>query len=84
MPVKHASDVEAQPVKGAIKTTIQVLISTHEGSNFTMRRFVLERGGFMPKHTNTVGHEQYVLRGRATISIDGQVCTVTAGDVGRF
>jgi quercetin dioxygenase-like cupin family protein len=81
MPVKHASDVESQPVKGATKTTIQVLISSQEGPNFAMRRFVLKRGGFMPNHINTVEHEQFVLRGRASISINGQVCTVTAGDV---
>jgi quercetin dioxygenase-like cupin family protein len=81
MPVKHASDVTAQPVKGGTKATIQVLISSDEGPNFAMRRFVLKRGGFMPNHTNTVEHEQYVLRGRACININGQMFTVEAGDV---
>jgi quercetin dioxygenase-like cupin family protein len=81
MPVKHASEVTEQSVIGAIKTTIQVLISSEEGPNFAMRRFVLKRGGFMPNHTNTVEHEQYVLGGQACISINGQVCTVRAGDV---
>ncbi len=81
MPVKHAIDVEEQPVKGADKTTIQVLISSEEGPNFAMRRFRMQRGGFMPNHTNTVEHEQFVLRGRAAISVNGQVFTVKAGDV---
>ena len=81
MPVKHASDVEPQTVKGANKTTIQVLISSEEGPNFAMRRFVMKRGGFMPGHTNTVEHEQFVLHGHASISINGDVCTVSAGDV---
>ena len=80
MPVKHVNAVEAQPVKGADKTTIQVLISSEEGPNFAMRRFLMKRGGFMPNHTNTVEHEQFVLRGRASISINGQVYTVQAGD----
>jgi quercetin dioxygenase-like cupin family protein len=81
MPVKHASAVEVQSVKGANKTTIQVLISPEEGPNFAMRRFVMKRGGFMPNHTNTVEHEQFVLRGHASISINGELFTVNAGDV---
>jgi quercetin dioxygenase-like cupin family protein len=76
MPVKHASDVEVHTVQAGLKTTIQVLISSEEAPTFAMWRFVLKRGGFMPNHTNTVEHEQYVLRGRACISISGQVCTV--------
>lgn len=81
MRVKHASDVEAQTVKGGNKTTIQVLISPQEGPNFAMRRFVIKRGGGMPNHTNTVEHEQFVLRGHAWISINGQSYEVRAGDV---
>ena len=81
MPVKHAVDVKELPVKGADKTTIQVLISSEEGPNFAMRRFRMKRGGFMPNHTNTVEHEQFVLQGRAAISVNGQVTTVKAGDV---
>jgi quercetin dioxygenase-like cupin family protein len=78
---KHITEIQSQPVAGADKTTIQVLISASEGPNFAMRRFVMKRGGFMPSHTNTVEHEQYVLRGRASISVNGQVYAVKAGDV---
>ena len=81
MRVKHASDVEAQPVTKGNKTTIQVLISSEEAPNFAMRRFRMKRGGFMPNHTNTVEHEQYVLRGHASGSINGQTYQVNAGDV---
>ncbi len=35
----------------------------------------------MPNHTNTVEHEQFVLRGSASISIRGEVFSVKAGDV---
>lgn len=80
-PIKHIRDIQAQPVTGADKTCIQVLISSQEAPNFAMRRFVMQRGGFMPNHTNTVEHEQFVLRGRASISVNGQVYTVKAGDV---
>jgi quercetin dioxygenase-like cupin family protein len=81
MTVKHTNDVEAMAVSGGIKTAIQVLISSQEGPNFAMRRFVIKRGGGMPKHTNTVEHEQFVLRGQACISINMDVFTVKAGDV---
>jgi quercetin dioxygenase-like cupin family protein len=41
----------------------------------------MEPGGGMPAHTNTVEHEQYVLRGEATIGIGGEVIEVRAGHV---
>jgi len=81
MTVKHSGDVEAQAVKGANKANIQVLISRQEGPNFMLRRFIIEPGGIIPKHTNTVEHEQYVLHGKACISINMEVFTVEAGDV---
>jgi quercetin dioxygenase-like cupin family protein len=81
MPVKHADDVPAQPVKASELTTIQVLISGQEGPNFAMRRFVMQPGGGMPNHTNTLEHEQYVLRGHARIGIGEEQFEVSAGDV---
>ncbi len=81
MSVKHDNDIPLQVVKAGEKTTIQVLISSQEGPNFAMRRFVMQPGGGMPDHTNTVEHEQYVLRGHARIGIGGQEYEVKAGDV---
>ncbi len=81
MSVKHASGVEANDVKNARDTRIQVLISAAEGPNFALRKFSMQKGGGMPRHTNTVEHEQYVLRGRATIGIGDETFEVQAGDV---
>jgi quercetin dioxygenase-like cupin family protein len=81
MSVRHAQDVEAQIVKVGDKTSIQVLISSQEGPNFAMRRFTIAPGGGIPEHTNTVEHEQYVLRGHANIGIDGEAFEVHAGDI---
>jgi quercetin dioxygenase-like cupin family protein len=81
MSVKHMKDVPAQPVKAGDLTSIQVLISAQEGSNFAMRRFVMEAGGGMPKHTNTVEHEQYVLQGHAVVGIGDEELEVKTGDV---
>jgi quercetin dioxygenase-like cupin family protein len=41
----------------------------------------MEPGGGMPDHTNTVEHEQYVLRGHASIGIGNEVFDVRARDV---
>ncbi len=78
MVVMHVSEIPSQVVKAGDLTTIQVLL---QGPNFAMRRFVMEPGGGMPRHTNTVEHEQYVLRGHARISIGDEQFDVQAGDV---
>jgi quercetin dioxygenase-like cupin family protein len=81
MPIRRADDVEAKTVVGARATTIQVLISAQEGPHFALRKFSMQKGGGMPRHTNRVEHEQYVLRGEATITIGDETHHVTAGDV---
>ena len=81
MTVKHASDVEAKDVLNAKDTKIQILISSKEGPNFALRKFSMQKGGGMPRHTNTLEHEQYVLRGSATITIGDETYHVKAGDV---
>ena len=58
------------------------LIGPEDGApNFAMRRFIMGAGGGMPRHTNEVEHEQYVLQGRARIGIGERVVEVEAGDV---
>jgi quercetin dioxygenase-like cupin family protein len=81
MSIRHADDVAAEPVKAGTGTTRQVLISSEEGPNFALRRFIMEPGGGMPRHTNTVEHEQYVLRGSATIGVGDEEAEVRAGSV---
>ncbi len=83
MTVKHTNDVEAKNVAAGKDTTIQVLISSQEGPNFALRKFSMQPGGArsVPRHTNTLEHEQYVLRGEATITIGEETHHVQAGDV---
>ena len=80
MLIKHSSDVEAKNVAAGTDTTIQVLISSQEGPNFALRKFSMQKGGGMPRHTNTVEHEQYVLRGEAKITIGEETYHVKTGD----
>ena len=81
MSVKHSADLPAEPVAAGTRTTRQVLIGPNEGPHFAMRRFIMEPGGGMPPHTNTVEHEQYVLTGRATMGIGDRTIEVSRGDV---
>jgi quercetin dioxygenase-like cupin family protein len=80
-PVRHADSIPAVEVQAGSRTTRQVLIGADEAPNFAMRRFIMEPGGGMPRHTNTVEHEQYVLRGRAKIGIGDEVVEVGKDDV---
>lgn len=79
--VKRADDVEAQNVTAGARTTLQMLIGPDEGPHFALRRFIMQPGGGMPKHTNTVEHEQYVLRGSARVGIGDAIYDVQPGDV---
>jgi quercetin dioxygenase-like cupin family protein len=79
--VRSAGEVAPEPVATGTGTRRQVLISADEAANFALRKFSMEPGGGMPKHTNTVEHEQYVLRGRARIGLGDEVVEVKEGDV---
>ncbi|ANM31624.1 hypothetical protein ABI59_21790 [Acidobacteria bacterium Mor1] len=80
--VRPADEAERIEVKAGTATTTQVLLGPEHGTpNFAMRRFTMGAGGGMPYHTNTVEHEQFVLRGKARIRIGDAVHEVKAEDV---
>jgi len=79
--VKRAEEVEATPVKAGTATAVQVLVGPADGApNFALRRFVMGEGGGMPRHTNLVEHEQYVLTGSARVTVGDRVHEVRAGN----
>ena len=78
--VRSAKNVYAEHVAAGSGTSRQVLISGDEAPNFALRRFIMEPGGGMPAHTNTVEHEQYILKGKAMVGIGEDVFKVAAGD----
>lgn len=59
---------------------MQVLVSSDEAPNFALRKFTMEPHGGMPMHTNIVEHEQYIVKGSATVRIGEETFEVTAGD----
>lgn len=80
--VKAADTVPRLDVTAGTATQTQVLLGASDGApNFALRRFTMGEGGGMPRHTNTVEHEQYVLRGRARVGIDDKVYEVGKDDV---
>lgn len=80
--VKPAAGVERKQVAAGTATETQVLLGPNDGMpNFAMRRFSMGPGGGMPRHTNTVEHEQFVLRGRARVGIGDREFDVGPEDV---
>jgi quercetin dioxygenase-like cupin family protein len=80
--VKRADAVPSKEVTAGRATRSQVLVGPGDGApNFALRRFRMETGGGMPLHTNTVEHEQFVLRGRAEIRLGEETHSVEAGCV---
>jgi quercetin dioxygenase-like cupin family protein len=79
--VRHGEDVEYEAVGAADGLTKGVLVSDADGApHFAIRRFTLAPGAEVPKHTNAVEHEQYVLAGEYTVGLGDEEVTVSAGD----
>lgn len=79
--VRRGEAIEYEPVEAAAGLRKGVLIDESDGApNFAMRRFVLEPGAEVPRHTNEVEHEQYVLEGEYVVGIGDEEHVVTPGD----
>ena len=81
MSIKSINDIPVEELPVGRGTSKQVLISTDEGPNFAMRRFIIEAGGFMPLHRNSVEHEQFCLAGSAEVVIGDITRIVKKNDV---
>jgi quercetin dioxygenase-like cupin family protein len=78
--VRKKGSREAIDIAAGQGTTMQVLISTEEAPNFALRKFTMGPHGGMPLHTNVVEHEQYIVKGSATVEIGDETFEVSAGD----
>jgi len=79
--VRLASDTPLESIGAGRHAARQVLLGPETGSSFHTRRFVMEPGGGMPEHTNSVEHQQYVLRGAARVGIGDDIHDIRAGMV---
>ncbi|OSO97561.1 cupin [Halorubrum ezzemoulense DSM 17463] len=79
--VKRGDDIAYGPVEAAGGLSKGVLLDGSDGApTFAMRRFELEPGAEVPRHTNAIEHEQYVLAGEYVVGIGDEERTVSAGD----
>jgi quercetin dioxygenase-like cupin family protein len=79
--VRRAEEVEYEDVSAAEGMRKGVLVGEADGApNLAIRRFTLAPGAEVPKHTNDIEHEQYVLAGEYVVGIDDEEYTVSAGD----
>lgn len=79
--VRRREAVEYEPVGAAEGLQKGVLVGPDDGApNLAIRRFVLDPGAEVPKHTNEIEHEQYVLEGEYVVGIGEDEHTVSAGD----
>ncbi|MFC6837284.1 cupin domain-containing protein [Halomarina ordinaria] len=79
--VRRAAEVEYDPVDAAEGLSKGVLVGSDDGApNLAIRRFTLAPGAEVPRHTNEIEHEQYVLAGEYVVGLDDEEVTVRAGD----
>ncbi|WP_459193595.1 cupin domain-containing protein [Halosimplex sp. J119] len=79
--IRSAEDVEYEEVDAAEGLSKGVLIGEEHGApNLAIRRFTLAPGAEVPRHTNEIEHEQYVLAGEYVVGIDGEEHIVRGGD----
>jgi len=79
--VKRGKSVASEPVDAAAGLSKAVLLDESDGApNFAMRRFELAPGAEVPRHTNAVEHEQYVLAGEYVVGVGDEERTVSPGD----
>ena len=79
--VRRGDEVAYDSVDAAEGLLKGVLIDESDGApHFAMRRFELAPGASVPRHTNAVEHEQYVLAGEYVVGIGDAEHTVSPGD----
>ena len=68
--IRDAEEIDYEPQSAAEGLEKGVLIGAEQNApNFRLRRFTLAPGATVPKHTNAVEHEQYVLAGEYVVGL---------------
>lgn len=81
--VKNINEIELDTMDVAKDTFIQWLIGPLDGEEkIGLRRFILKRGGYIPKHVHEeVYHIQFALKGKYIVGIEEQEYEIDAGDI---
>jgi quercetin dioxygenase-like cupin family protein len=79
--VRRSEAVDYESVEAAEGLEKGVLIGPEDDApNFALRRFTLAPGAEVPRHTNAIEHEQYVLEGEYVVGIEEETYSVEPGD----
>jgi quercetin dioxygenase-like cupin family protein len=79
--VRRADEIDYEALEAAPGLRKGVLLAEKHGApNFAIRRFTLAPGETVPRHTNAVEHEQYVLSGEYVVGIGDEEYVVSPGD----
>ena len=79
--LRRHEEIDYEPVDAASGLSKGVLLAEEHGApNFAIRRFTLAPGAEVPRHTNAVEHEQYVLEGEYVVGIGNEEHRVSPGD----
>ena len=79
--LKRGDEIGYEAVDAADGLRKGVLLDESDGApHFAMRRFELAPGAAVPRHTNAVEHEQYVLEGEYVVGIGEAEHAVSPGD----
>ena len=84
--MKHIHYRDEEPVEvsegGAEGVKIRSVIDDKDGApNFCMRIVTFDPGGQSPNHSHPWEHEQYIIRGKGTMEVDGKSLDIKEGDV---
>lgn len=78
---KSLNEIASTPLQAGEGASMQMLISPEVAPNFAMRKFVIKKEGHMPFHTNTVEHEQFVLKGKARVNLGDESFIAQKDDI---
>ena len=79
--IKRAEDVRAEALSEADGARKAVILDESDGApNFRMRRYTLEPGAEVPKHTNAVEHEVHTVAGEYIVGLEDAEHRITEGD----
>jgi quercetin dioxygenase-like cupin family protein len=84
MLIRQADAGNTAPVdmEGASGVAMQVMVGRADAApNFAMRHFVVQPGGYTPRHQHDYEHEVYIVEGEGEAECDGETNTVRTGDV---
>ena len=79
--LKRADDVEYKTLSVDDGVQKAVILDESDGApNFRMRRYQLDPGAEVPKHTNGVEHEVHAVAGEYIAGLEDEEYSISAGD----